>query len=84
MKKTQNLIKNKDLINIFKKSKIKNYINKKHMANFSYLLIKFKKNIRITKVLMFFVKFFLQKYFLYKTNKQKKIFNFIKFSIFLL
>jgi hypothetical protein len=85
MKKAQKLIKNKDLINIFKKSKIKNYLNKKYLSNFFYLLIKFKKIFKQPGSKIFFFKnIFFQKYFFSKISKQKKISNFIKLSIYFL
>ena len=85
MKRVQKLIKNKDLINIFKKSKIKNYLNKKYVYNFSYLIIKFKKIFKKPFKNKFFYKnIFIQKYFYKKIIKQKKVFNFIKLTIFLL
>jgi hypothetical protein len=46
MRKITKLIKNKDLINIFKKSKFKNYTNKKKKRVFAHIIIKFKKNIK--------------------------------------
>ena len=85
MKKTQNLIKNKGLINIFKKSKLKNYINKRKQNFFFNLFIGFKKNIKKSTVKYIYtnnkykVNIFVNK--IYKTNK---IFNLIKISTFLL
>lgn len=84
MKKIQKSIKNKDLINIFKKSKIKNYINKKHIVNFSYLLTKFKKNIKIVDIKLFGTNVFFQKYFITKKTNFIYINNIVKLSIFLL
>ena len=83
MKSVQKSIKNKDLINIFKRSKIKNYLNKRHLSNFFYLLVKFKKIFKkpIQKI-FFFKNIFFQKYFFSKKYKQKKVFNIIKLTIF--
>lgn len=85
MKKIQNLIRNKDLISTFKKSKFKNFLNKKKISYFFYLLTKFKKNIKVIYTYKIFcISTFIQKKkALKQTNKTKNL-CFIKLSILLM
>lgn len=78
MKKVKNLTENKGLINTFKKSKLKNYLNKASLKKKDFFLLKYKKNV--------FKKgfFFLNKNYFYKNtfktyfffNQKKLILNF--------
>ena len=55
MKRVENLIENKDLINTFKKSKIKTYLNKSVLKKRSFFFLKFK-SIQFKKLTSFFFK----------------------------
>lgn len=65
MKKEKNLTENKDLINTFKKSKIRVHLNKNKLRSFSFYLFKFNK--------INFFKIFLKKnHVFFKVNFSKK------------
>jgi hypothetical protein len=73
------------LINIFKRSKFRNYLNKKKVKNIFNFFIKFKKILKNLIGFNLFYKniFFLNKCILKQKQKQKQI-DLIKLSIFLI
>ncbi len=60
MRRVKNLTENKDLINTFKKSKLKNYLNKSILGKKDFFFLKYRQN----KFSKFFKK--LSKFFFYK------------------
>lgn len=75
MKRVKNLTENKVLINTFKKSKLKNYLNKSFLKKKDFFLLKYRQ-----PKFKFFFKFFSKSLFyrnIFKTFfflKQKNIF----------
>lgn len=70
MKKVKNLTENKDLINTFKKSKLKNYLNKSILRKRDFFFLKYRQN----KFCKFFKK--LSKFSLYSSTFNKLYTNY--------
>ena len=85
MKGVKKLIKNKVLINTFNRAKNKNYLNKRSVCVLSYILLKFKKNLKkSTKKKLFIPSCFLVNVVTKKFFSNKIPLCVIKLSIFLL
>ena len=85
MKKVQSLIKNKDLINIFKKSKFKNHIYKKKIKIFFNFFTKYKKIFKNpNNKNLFYVNTFYLCVSGIKQKKHNNYHNLIKLSISLI
>lgn len=72
MKRIKNLTENKDLINTFKKTKFRNYLNKAVFKKKNFFFLKYKQ-LCFKKLFKFLFKFFFYKsVFLYFKNNSSK------------